>query len=219
MSNMDESVEPVVCEMHVTARYRSTFVEVPGDEYVVPHDFQLVTSDNVVVGRLLGDLVCVSELADEALINICDSDSDALLHVCEALFVPGTGDLHEELNPSKEHVSRFLFIYRSVFLPCVLPATRQAMLYRIANSVLNYDDVIVGWSSLGELTPSALKELGYVRIAGSGMVFCRLTQRNPYSNFQELEGTVPPMTVIPPATAASDFEELWVATTDEISED
>jgi len=218
MSNNEDATASVLCDLEVSARYRSTYVNEPGDEHIVPHDFQLITQDGIVVGRMLADLVCASEIGAGGLHMVCDGDSSSLLNICEALFDQETGDLREELNPNDDHVSRFLFIHRSVFLPCVSAATRQAMLHRIGSSVLNYDDLIVGWSSLCELTASEMKELGYVRVAGTGMVFCHLTRRNPYSDFYEREGTVPVMEVVLPATAAKDFEELWFESCDEIPE-
>ena len=201
--------EEIPCNLHVTLSVRLLGDLETGYQFIIPVDVKLVTLDEVVVGRMSGDLVLASSIDPESLFDICDSDSAGLAQACAALFPEGSDELHPEINPGHEFVSRFLFIYRSAFLPCVSQDSRQMMLHCLAEKILNHDDVIIGWESLAGLEAHRLAELGYRRIAATGMVFTMLTYTSRFAELMEENETVPSISVVLPATAKDDFEALW----------
>jgi hypothetical protein len=197
------------CNLLVTLSVRLFGDPELGEQFIIPVDVKLVTLDEVVVGRMSGDLVLSSLLDPESLFDICSFDSVGLARACAALFPEGSDELHQEINPGQDFVSRFLFIYRSAFLPCVSHDSRQVMLHSMADRVLNHDDVIIGWDSLAGLESHHLAELGYRRIASTGMVFSMLTYTSPFAALLEASDIVPSISVAVPETAKEDFDALW----------
>ena len=210
----NNDLDSILCDIVISERH-STFDESDfGHRYIAPYEIRLETESGIVIGKMLGDLVNSGRIEADELYAVCDSDSAGLFAACQALFPYESEELHVDINPNHDHVGRFLFIHQWAFHPCVSPLNRMVLLHLMGDHILRYDDVIVAWETLADLEPSQLAELGYAKIAGTGLIFSHLSRLNEFTSRYDADDEEYQIIVSPPATAAQDFVNLWKEVSD-----
>ena len=135
-------------------------------------------ADRFLVGRLsLNQVLWARALAERVSpFDVCDDDSQGLYEVYMAL-TKGKGQFRGDLRlrGSIEHV---LFMHRAVLHPDLRRYRRGVL--DAALALFGADSLAVLWRRTGDFTEAELAELGFARIARTGLIYRHSARRSTF---------------------------------------
>ena len=164
------------------------------DEYIRPMVVDVMCTnekfDEVVAARIAVDHLDLTRAlaASEMVYDICDADSAGWERVYTALFEPGGNPCSPALRSDfefDEPVYDLLFIYKAVFHPSLRPW--QSFIMHHVSEMGRELSATVMWKWTTSLTPTELRRLGFMVIAGEDLLFLPNMLRRDYSPDEEGE--------------------------------
>jgi hypothetical protein len=155
------------------------------DDYVRPLEISVGCYDEdcqneYTVGKLAMDQILWAEaIVDGVLLfEICDNDSQGL-HEVHTILTKGKQEFRPDLR-IEEVTSHVMFLYGAVFHPSI-HAYRKGILDAAFN-MFGDESLAVMWKDTSGLSEVELADLGFCKIAGSGLIFRHSSLRTPFGD-------------------------------------
>ncbi len=160
------------------------------DDFIRPYVIDIIcsseTDEEVIVAKIALDYLDIvrAEVSRQHLYEVCDADSAGWEHVYSAIIEPGvnSAEIRRDFG-FDEPVHSILFVYQSVFHPCLRDWQRYILDH--VCGLFGNDSATVMWKGETDLSDKELASLGFRIVAGHDLLFRPNMLKNEYDSLED----------------------------------